>query len=721
MPPETPPPPASPQPVDDPDRLRAVRRSGLLRDEHPNLERYARMASAAIGAPVAMFSVVDATRQKFVVQVGIDPDSPQAGGSSLDESYCRTVVESDAPLVVDDAGDDDEWADHPGTAYFGVGAYAGMPVHDTDGAVLGSLCVVDSAAHAWSDDDLAVLRDLADAVEAELALRRTTRRLERLLERQRRKNRFEQAMLTVAAATNRSAGIQATADALIEHGAAVVDAAMITLGIVEDDAMVFHHGPGVADETIEAWHAAPLDLALPMVDAARQNGEPIVLPDPASLARYPLMAEDVERMGLQSFVAVPVIDAATDLRASIGFGWTTPLDHDDSILDEIQPLGRLTAQALGRAMRFDAARSQAQLLEQLIIPSSMPELDGVDLHARYLPPTRMRRVGGDLYDAVVRDDGAIGIIVADAVGHDLEASRTAARVRHAVGALTLEGVEPAAMLGAVNHYLRRSRSTRLITCSYWLVDADHRRVTLANAGHPQPRLLDSNGSRPVGPAGQPLLGAVADVVYTQETITLPHEATLVGFTDGLIERRGTSLVDAEAAFEERLATITPGSAKVLVDTLVGEVLPLDREDDVAIVSLAVTRNSARRLSEQHEWLPDQLDLKQMRTAIGTFLTRHDLDVLTPDATLIATELLANARSAAVDDVAIELMIGIDEAGFELVVRNRGEVFDDAIPMPAPEAERGRGLAIIRAMARDVHVAFDDGLTTVTVRLDTPPS
>ncbi|MGH1502082.1 MAG: SpoIIE family protein phosphatase [Acidimicrobiales bacterium] len=714
-------PPDAPSPaVDDPGRLRAVRRSGLLRGEHPNLERYARMAAAAIGAPVAMFSVVDNTEQRFVVQVGIDPSSPQSAGSSLDESYCRTVVETGAPLVVDDVADDDEWLDHPGTSHFGIGAYAGMPVRADDGAVLGSLCVVDSSEHAWSDDDLAVLRDLADAVEAELALRRTTRRLERLLERQRRKARFEQAMLAVASATNRSSGIQATADALIEHGAAVVDAAMITLGMVEDDSMVFHHGPGVADETMEAWHAAPLDLAIPMVEAARGDGEPIVLADPAALARYPLMAEDVEHMGLQAFVAMPVIDPASDLRAAIGLGWTTPLDHDDTIVEEIEPLGRLTAQALGRATRFDAARSQAQLLEQLIIPSSMPELEGVDLHARYLPPSRVRRVGGDLYDAVVRDDGAIGIIVADAVGHDLEASRTAARVRHAVGALTLEGVEPAALLAAVNHYLRRSRSTRLITCSYWLVHPDRRQVTLANAGHPQPRLVDARGAQPVGPAGQPLLGAMADVGYTQETITLPAEATLVGFTDGLIERRGVSLIDAEATFEERLATITPGSAKVLVDSLVAEVLPIDRDDDVAVVALAVTAGSTQRLSEQHEWLPEAVDLKEMRAVIGVFLARHDLDDLAPDATLIATELLANARVAAAPDVAIELVIGLDDAGFELVVRNRGDAFDDALPMPAPEAERGRGLAIIRAMARDVHVTFDDGLTTVTVRLDTPP-
>ena len=57
--------------VRDPRRLRSVRRSGLTEGAHPNLERYTRMAAAAIGAPVSLFSVLDASRQHFVVQVGI--------------------------------------------------------------------------------------------------------------------------------------------------------------------------------------------------------------------------------------------------------------------------------------------------------------------------------------------------------------------------------------------------------------------------------------------------------------------------------------------------------------------------------------------------------------------------------------------------------------------------------------------------------------------------
>ena len=163
--------------VVDRDRLEALRSTGLIAaGPHLALDAITRLAARTTSAPNAMVSLVDAERQVFASRHR--PAAGSAGAACetpLSFSYCQYVVGNDAVLVVEDARQHPALADHPATVEDGVVAYAGVPLRDPVGHVLGALCVTDVVPRRWTEDDLDGLRDLATAVESKIALRLSRR------------------------------------------------------------------------------------------------------------------------------------------------------------------------------------------------------------------------------------------------------------------------------------------------------------------------------------------------------------------------------------------------------------------------------------------------------------------------------------------------------------------------------------------------------------------
>ena len=161
------------QPLFDPERLDALDATGLL-DHLPieSLDRFTRIASAALGVPVSLVSLVDNHRQFFVSQVGLPAPWSDTRETPLSHSFCQHVVTSRAPLVVNDSRVHPVVRDNPSVWDLGVVAYAGMPITTRDGHVLGSFCAIDGQPRAWTGRDLAILQDLAAAVSEAVDLRR---------------------------------------------------------------------------------------------------------------------------------------------------------------------------------------------------------------------------------------------------------------------------------------------------------------------------------------------------------------------------------------------------------------------------------------------------------------------------------------------------------------------------------------------------------------------
>jgi PAS domain S-box-containing protein len=147
----------------DPDRVAAVRRTGLLDAPADHaLDRLTRIACHVLRVPAALVCLLDDERQFFAGLEGLPEPLASARQTPLTHSFCRYAVASRADVVVTDARQHQELRDHPALSELGIVAYAGVPLLDLDGRALGTLCAIDHEPREWTDGELAALHDLAD-------------------------------------------------------------------------------------------------------------------------------------------------------------------------------------------------------------------------------------------------------------------------------------------------------------------------------------------------------------------------------------------------------------------------------------------------------------------------------------------------------------------------------------------------------------------------------
>jgi phosphoribosyl 1,2-cyclic phosphodiesterase/CheY-like chemotaxis protein len=159
-------------PPDEEERLAAVYRLGLLDTQtEERFDRHARIAAAALGAPIALVTLIDRERQWYKAHYGFEFSE-----TSRDMGFCSHAILQSEPLVVNDALTDDRFADNPvviGDPH--VRFYAGVPLHAADGARVGAFCIVDSKPRSMSDAQLRMLKDIARLIEEELEPRAVTK------------------------------------------------------------------------------------------------------------------------------------------------------------------------------------------------------------------------------------------------------------------------------------------------------------------------------------------------------------------------------------------------------------------------------------------------------------------------------------------------------------------------------------------------------------------
>jgi phosphoserine phosphatase RsbU/P len=155
-------------PIRDPFRLAAVLNSGLLDTEpEASFDDLTRLAAQLIGAPFAFATIVDDKRSFWKSRYGIPDGGPRQ--NSVEESFCQYVVRDKTELIVNDAGSDERTRHNPSVESMGIGSWAGFPLVDPSGEVLGSFCVVDTRVRTWTPDELDILGTLARIASREIA------------------------------------------------------------------------------------------------------------------------------------------------------------------------------------------------------------------------------------------------------------------------------------------------------------------------------------------------------------------------------------------------------------------------------------------------------------------------------------------------------------------------------------------------------------------------
>ncbi|WMC10595.1 PAS domain-containing protein [Oceanimonas pelagia] len=156
-------------PFDEPQRLQALRRTGLL-DTPPEarFDRLTRIARQSFGVEIALVSLVDSERQWFKSAQGLN-----ACETGRDISFCGHAILDSRTFVVEDALKDERFADNPlVTEAPHIRFYAGAPLHSLEGFRIGTLCVIDSRPRRFGEQDGELLRTLADCVEEQLSRQR---------------------------------------------------------------------------------------------------------------------------------------------------------------------------------------------------------------------------------------------------------------------------------------------------------------------------------------------------------------------------------------------------------------------------------------------------------------------------------------------------------------------------------------------------------------------
>jgi PAS domain S-box-containing protein len=262
--------------------------------------------------------------------------------------------------------------------------------------------------------------------------------------------------------------------------------------------------------------------------------------------------------------------------------------------EDLETLRQVAIQA-GRAIdRVHRQSQQAQLAEALqrSLLTDPPAIDDVAVVVRYVPAAEAARVGGDWYDAFLQRDGAAVVVIGDVVGHDTAAAAAMGQLRSLLrGIAHYSGAGPAEVLHGLDQAIADMHTDTLATAAVARLErADGngwRRLRWANAGHPPPMVLAPDGQVSVlgGDLGDLMLGVDPTTERAEPVITVvPGEIVLL-YSDGLIERRDSTLDEGMARLAMHLKELAGLPLEELCDALLQQMLLGTPQDDVALVAV----------------------------------------------------------------------------------------------------------------------------------------
>ncbi|WP_039905879.1 SpoIIE family protein phosphatase [Micromonospora lupini] len=452
-----------------------------------------------------------------------------------------------------------------------------------------------------------------------------------------------------------------------------------------------------ADERLPPlWRRAPADWSSPVALAAR-SGEPSFTRDGQPLRET---AVDRHDQKVRSMAVLPL--GTSVIRGGLTVGYQVPHSWSAAERALLAASAELIGQAAERARRFETQHGTAQLLQRSMLPEHLPDLPRLRIAARYDPGVDGNAAGGDFYDAFLLPTGALGVVLGDVAGHDVQAAARMGQVRAALRALALADPAPDAVLAGLDRLVtslgvEAGTHELFVTVAFGVIDAERRELTLASAGHPAPliRRCAADGRSHAEyvelPTGPPLgLGGRPTTV----TVAFPPGDTLLLFSDGVVERRRQSLTAGLDALGDAVAKAGTSDPRALCAVATAAVSG-GTEDDVAVLAvehaLKPSRSTAMEMpaeptapSRVRHWMTGQLTEWQVpESVIGA-------------AVLCTSELTTNALLHAGTAARVEidlsperLLVSVADSGTRgTVTRARTDTL----------SSRGRGLGLIEELS-----------------------
>jgi len=230
---------------------------------------------------------------------------------------------------------------------------------------------------------------------------------------------------------------------------------------------------------------------------------------------------------------------------------TKPIDLDDlsvtieKAIEQIDYVHKMQVEHQQlESLKTDLA--VASEIQQAILPRVFPPfpelVDQIDMAALMVPA---KDVGGDFYDIFRIDEDHFGFTIADVSGKGIPAAIFMAVSRTLIRATGIRGGSPSDCLAYSNKLLSaESVDCMFVTVFYGIYNIKTGEVTYCNAGHNPPYLLKSNGEVKALPlAKDPMVGAISDIEYHEESIQLEKGEMLILFTDGVTEAMNVSFAE----------------------------------------------------------------------------------------------------------------------------------------------------------------------------------
>ncbi|MYS62325.1 SpoIIE family protein phosphatase [Streptomyces sp. SID5468] len=332
-------------------------------------------------------------------------------------------------------------------------------------------------------------------------------------------------------------------------------------------------------------------------------------------------------------------------------------------------------------------------LQRSLLPIRPPRIPGVRIAYDY-HPGHGNAAGGDWFDAIRLPSGRVALVVGDVMGHGLMSAAVMGQFRTSIITMASMDLPPAQLLRQLDNLTHHLSTEHLATCIYSVYDPVRRTLTLANAGHVPPVLVDADGKPRLLeiPTGAPI--GVGGVAFEEMRVPIDDGSWLVMCTDGLVESRSRPI---DEGLEALCAGITDGPAdspQEVCEQIMTRLQPDYCDDDVALL---VARLDGIAPDDVAEWqLPRHPSQARVaRAATVERLAAWGLHNLVELAELLVSELVTNALRVARHDVQLRLM----RTDNKLLV----EVSDDDHNMPtlrpaSATDEDGRGLGLVSRLS-----------------------